>query len=236
MDYEKKYQDLRAEFEHFVYIVSHDLKAPVRGISNLTDWIVEDLGSDLDEDVAYNIHLLKNRTAKLEAMVDALASLSRVDRYDMDLAAINLKVVLENELGLIEKPSNLNISFDVDVPEFKSLGRKLSATCAALLKNAIEFADPDNPIVSIAASCESGWLRVTFSNNGQGVAEHVKERMYRIFTTTKTSDSPVAQGVGLTLAKKIVDYVGGTLSYEQSEDTTTFQFTWPLELKAVSFS
>jgi len=187
MDYKKKYQDLRAEFEQFVYIVSHDLKAPVRGISNLADWIVEDLGSELEEDVAYNIHLLKNRTAKLEAMVDALSSLSRVDRYDMDLASINLKVLLENELGLIEKPSNLNITLDVEVPEFKSLERKLSATCAALLKNAIEFAEADNPIVTISASCENDWLRVAFSNNGDGVAEHVKERMYRIFTTTKTS-------------------------------------------------
>ena len=83
-EYEKKCQEelvaLKKEFEEFIYIVSHDIKSPMRAITNITTWIEEDLGSVVNQDVLTNLGLLKNRVYRLENMMNALLELSRVDR------------------------------------------------------------------------------------------------------------------------------------------------------------
>src|SRR5687768_14161277 len=86
---QEQLQALQQEFDEFAYIVSHDLKAPLRAIYNLSGWIQEDLGEGLEPDVAHNITLLRNRAERLERMISALLLYSRIPRHELGLQEVN---------------------------------------------------------------------------------------------------------------------------------------------------
>ena len=81
---------LKKEYEDFVYIVSHDIKTPMRAISNIATWIEDDLGPDINIDILNNFSLLKNRVARLENMLNALLELSRINRTEMEEYEVNI--------------------------------------------------------------------------------------------------------------------------------------------------
>lgn len=107
MEYEKKYQEeflaLKKEFEEFVYIVSHDLKSPMRAISNITSWIEEDLGNTANQEVKINLGLLKNRVNRLENMMNALLEFSRVDKMELEFYQVNISKMISNCIALYQK-------------------------------------------------------------------------------------------------------------------------------------
>lgn len=95
----KHYQELIAlkkEFEEFVYIVSHDLKSPMRAITNITTWIEEDFDKDTDKGILDNMNLLKNRVSRLENMMNALLELSRINNFNNDIYELNIPKMIES--------------------------------------------------------------------------------------------------------------------------------------------
>ncbi|AMM52024.1 hypothetical protein TH61_13690 [Rufibacter sp. DG15C] len=218
---------LKQEYEEFAYIVSHDLKAPLRAICNLSGWISEDLGENIDPDIAHNIKLLQNRAERMERMINAVLSFSRVNRQELDIGEVDVKELVLEVAALFQKSHGLHLTVE-PLPTFTTYAKKLETVFAKLLENAVTFNESGKPEVHISAAEQESFYTFTVTDNGIGISEDAKEKVFKLFYTVQPKDEEEHLGAGLTIVKKIVQFVGGTIQVQPTMDQgATFQFTWP---------
>jgi signal transduction histidine kinase len=231
---EKKCQEeliaLKKEFEEFVYVVSHDIKTPMRAISNITTWIEEDLGSNADKDILDNFRLLKNRVERLEKMMNALLEFSRVNRSEMELYEVNIPKLVTDCIEMVDNKSDVefHLSYNLLNENGIILGKKLQKVLYNLLDNAVRFHDKEKKNVFVAVSEEKTQYVITVSDDGPGIPEDVKEKIFSIFYTVNSKDIVDSTGAGLAISNKIIKMVGGVLTYVPAIDNgSVFKFNWP---------
>ena len=221
-----------AELDQFAYVTSHDLKAPLRGISNLSRWIEEDLEETLDgvipPEVAGQFDLLRGRVNRMEAMIDAILQYSRIDRTEVPAQTVNVKVLLTEVIDLLNPPTRISVSMDDQMPTLHTPRLRLYQVFQNLLSNAIKHHDKPSGQIHIGAEIKEDWVEFSVCDDGPGIAPKFQERIWVIFQTLEARDKVENTGVGLALVKKIVEGQGGTVSVESEEGQgATFKFTWP---------
>ncbi|HEX9151802.1 MAG TPA: HAMP domain-containing sensor histidine kinase [Flavobacterium sp.] len=231
---EKKCQEelaaLKKEFEEFVYIVSHDIKTPMRAISNLATWIEEDLGSNADEAILDNFKLLKNRVERLEKMMNALLELSRVNSSEMELYEVNIPKSVNDCVEMLEDKSNVEFHFAYNLKNENTitLGKKLQKVLFHLLDNAIRFHDKEKKNVFVEIIENETDYEIKVSDDGPGIPEEVKEKIFSIFYTVNSKDIVDSTGAGLAITNKIIKLAGGRLDYAPiATNGSVFTFNWP---------
>jgi signal transduction histidine kinase len=223
---EDRLRKLNEEFEQFTYIVSHDLKAPVRAVSNLAVWIEEDLEGNLPGDSAHNFKLLKNRLGRLETMIEALLTLSRVTRLELDIYPVEVSEIIQSLARKQNKPVKLNI--EGSLPEFDTYGTKLAFVLNQLLKNATDFNDKTEPEINITLQDQNDFVQITIADNGPGIPETSLPKIFTMFYTAQSKDALETTGAGLAIADKIVNFVGGELQAANLPGSgAVFTVTWP---------
>ncbi|WP_035671139.1 ATP-binding protein [Flavobacterium sp. 83] len=234
IDSEKKYHEeliaLKNEFEEFVYIVSHDIKTPMRAISNITTWIEEDLGTHVDNGVLDNFKLLKNRVERLEKMMNALLELSRVNRTEMELYEVNIPKLVADCIETIDNKLEVefHLSYNLINENAILLGKKLQKVLYNLLDNAVRFHDKEKKNVFVEISEEETQYVIKVSDDGPGIPEDVKEKIFSIFYTVNSKDVVDSTGAGLAISTKIIKMVGGVLTYQPTiNNGSLFKFNWP---------
>ncbi len=224
----KQLEQLKQDFEEFAYIVSHDLKAPVRAITNLTSWIEEDLGDNVAEDVKQNMDLLRNRASRMERMIEAMLQYSRVGRYDFETGTIDVNVLLQQLSEQLTAPKPLQLHIPEPLPVLQTYTAKLQAVFEQLLLNAITFNQQAEASVTVTAVQTGSYYTFTVADNGPGVPEQALEKIFTLFYTVAPKDSVDTVGAGLAITKKIIQFVGGTIEAElNKEGGLSIRFTWP---------
>ncbi len=231
---EKKCQEelvaLKKEFEEFVYIVSHDIKTPMRAISNLTTWIEEDLGANADKDILDNFKLLKNRVERLEKMMNALLELSRVNGSEMELYEVNIPKLVNDCIEMLADKSNVEFHFTYNLKNENTvtLGKKLQKVFFNLLDNAVRFHDKEEKNVFVEIIENETDYEIKVSDDGPGIPEEVKDKIFSIFYTVNSKDIVDSTGAGLAITSKIIKLAGGTLQYTPVvTNGSVFKFNWP---------
>ena len=231
---EKKAQQelvaLKKEFEEFVYIVSHDIKSPMRAISNITTWIEEDLGDIANQDIISNLGLLKNRVSRLENMMNALLELSRVDRMELEFYEVNIPKMISNCIDLCNNDTNVDFSLttNLDNENCVTLGVKLQKVIMSLLDNAIRFHDKENRTVAIAVLENENEYEIKVTDNGPGIPKEVAHKIFSIFYTVNSKDVVDTTGAGLAISCKIMKLVGGKIKYTAgAANGSIFTLNWP---------
>lgn len=226
----QKLERLTADFEDFTYIVSHDFKAPLRAISNLSDWVVEDLGTDLNEDVSESLRLLKSRVARMEQMLDAILSISRVARFDLDVVATDVAEVVQEVRSRMDAPEHFTVD-TIGNAQLLTYREKLAQTLELLLENAARFNKSETARATVTIQENKNYIDLLVTDNGPGVAEHIQNKIFRIFSTTLTDIEPPATGKGLALARRIVAFVNGTINHEPNhQQGAAFRIIWPKKI------
>ncbi|WP_207431178.1 sensor histidine kinase [Sabulibacter ruber] len=224
---QEQLEALKKEYEEFVYIVSHDLKAPLRAISNLSGWIKEDVGDNLDPDIQHNIHLLQNRAERMERMINGLLQFSRVSRYDLEVREVNVQDLIQELTAPLEQSNGLEVRTQ-NLPVLTTYPKKLEAVFYQLLQNAVKFNNEEKPQVWIEAQELESTFRFTVKDNGVGISPDAHEKIFRIFYSVKSKDQQEDVGVGLSLVRRIIQFVGGEISVDSEVGQgSTFTFTWP---------
>lgn len=220
------------ELDKFASIVSHDLKAPLRAIGNLTGWIEEDAGDTMSGEVRANFDMIKQRVKRMEDLINAILDYSRADRKQGEDEQIDTHRLLEDTLDFIGKPENASLIFKTDFPVIVSDKTRLSQVFSNLIGNAIKYNDKDN--VKIEASCEvtpEGWV-FSVKDNGPGIEKQYHEKIFIIFQTLNRRDDVESTGVGLAIVKKIVEDHGGKIWVESEPGKgADFKFFWPKSRK-----
>jgi signal transduction histidine kinase len=234
MESEKKCQEeltaLKKELEDFVYIVSHDIKTPMRAIVNIATWIEDDLGTDVDKNILDNFNLLKNRVGRLENMMNALVELSHVNSIKMDLFEVSIPKVVNDCIAMLGDKTKIefHISYNLIDEKCITLGKKLEKVIYSLLHNAVQFHDKENKNVFIKIIENEIDYEIVISDDGPGIPEEVKDKIFSIFYTVHSKDVFDSTGAGLAICDKIIKMIGGTIEYTpRLNGGSIFKFNWP---------
>ncbi len=216
------------ELDQFAYVTSHDLKAPLRAIANLSQWIEEDLGAVMTPDTQKQMDLLRGRVHRMEALIEGILQYSRVDRVAEEMMEVDIKPLLDEIIENIAPPEGFSIEIAPNMPTFNATKVRLSQVFANLISNAIKYRARDDGRLKIAVKDAGAFYHFSVTDDGPGIAEEYHEKVFKIFQTLQARDTIESTGIGLTLVKKIVEEQGGAVTLVSAEGKgCTFSFTWP---------
>ena len=214
------------ELEQFSHIVSHDLKAPLRGISNLSEWIEEDLTDKLTEDAQKYLHLQRERIAKMENLIDGLLQYARVGRQNATIETVDVRQLLAEVIDSINPPSNFAIAID-KMPIINTQRLFLEQVFSNLISNAIKHHPRLDGKIAISVREQPHFYEFTIADDGAGIAPMAQAKIFDIFHTLKKGDGKSNTGVGLAIVKKIVEERGGKITLESEVGKgAAFRFQW----------
>ena len=216
------------ELDQFAYVASHDLKAPLRGIANLSQWIEEDLGDTLKDENKGQMELLRGRVHRMEALIDGILQYSRAGRVKSKPEEIDTGALVRDVIELIAPPKATAITIAPSMPTVKAEKIPLQQVFMNLLGNAIKHAGADDPRIGISWEDAGPFYEFTVSDNGQGIAPQYHERIFGIFQTLEARDKVEGTGIGLSVVQKIVEAKGGRVWVESDIGKgAKFKFLWP---------
>lgn len=225
-------ENIKKEFNDFVYIISHDLNAPLRAIKALTDWLAADYADKLDDDGKEQLHLLSNRVDRMHNLLEGVLQYSRIGRMTEDSTQIDLNQLVPEIIESLNSPPDIHITIENQLPVIVSEPTRIQQVFQNLLSNAVKFMDKSEGFVKIACEEKAGYWEFSISDNGPGIDEKDLNRIFRLFQTLQPKDQCETAGAGLTLAKKIVELYGGKIWLKsKTGEGTTFFFSLPI-LKA----
>lgn len=216
------------ELDKFAYVVSHDLKAPLRAIFNLSNWISEDYLDNMPEEGREMFERIRGRVLRMEGLIEGILAYSKIDRKDDVFTDIDLNKQLKDSLDLIDIPKNFKIDIQGDLPVVKGDQSKIHQVFMNLLSNAIKFNEkPEGEgFVKVKFADDGQFWKFSVEDNGPGIEPQYHEKIFVIFQTLNARDTFESTGVGLAIVKKIVEEMGGKIWLESEVGQgTTFHFT-----------
>ncbi|MGB3536072.1 MAG: ATP-binding protein [Microcoleaceae cyanobacterium] len=216
------------ELTQFAYVTSHDLKAPLRAIANLSEWLEEDLADKLDEDTRYQMKLLRGRVHRMENLINALLQYSRVGRIAQKSERVDVNQLLAEIIDSLAPPPEFSINIIGEMPTFITKRLPLQQVFSNLISNAIKHHHRSDGKLEITATDLGEFYQFTVTDDGPGIASEYQEKVFTIFQTLKARDTVENTGIGLSIIKKAVESIGGSVNLEsQPGEGVSFQFTWP---------
>ncbi|KGY09981.1 histidine kinase [Vibrio sinaloensis] len=221
-------QEANRELDQFAYVASHDLKAPMRGISQLVTWLSEELKEFLTPQTEQYTFLLNNRVQRLEKLLDDLLAYSRVGRKQGNLAEFNLEEYCSETLELLAPEKNITLHCIDNIGTFETLTTPLELVIRNLISNAVKHHDREFGNIYIVGEVSENSYQFTVEDDGPGIAEEYRERVFELFHTLKPRDNVEGSGLGLSIIKKILELYSCKYSIGSNRfDGCTFTFSWP---------
>lgn len=216
------------ELIQFSYVVSHDLKAPLRAIFKLSEWIEEDFGTTISSNLKKNLQLIRGRVFRLEALINGLLEYSKIGRTNAKKEMVNTFDIVNEAIEILAPPSNFIINIKPGMPVFETTKIPLEQVFFNLLSNAIKYNDKEKGEITISSSSDDKFHKFSVQDNGMGIDPIYHEKVFVIFQTLEARDKVEGTGIGLAIIKKSVEDIGGsiTLNSELGKGST-FTFTWP---------
>ncbi|WP_165823928.1 sensor histidine kinase [Pseudochryseolinea flava] len=215
------------ELDQFAHIVSHDLKAPLRGIDNVATWIEEDHLDELSPKVKEYLALIKGRVVRAENLIRGILSYARIGRESIEKEMVDVGKMLQEIQESIPMKPGVSINIAANMPVFVTEKLPLQMIFTNLLNNAITYHDKSPGEVTISFESEKNEYRFCVADNGPGIAKHYHDKIFVIFQTLAERDQHESTGVGLAIVKKILDERNETIKIvSQIGIGSKFIFTW----------
>jgi PAS domain S-box-containing protein len=227
-DYTRLLEKSNKELDQFAYIISHDLKAPLRAISNLSLWLKEDLGSSLSEENAQHLTTLRGRVARMESLINGVLEYSKIGRANIPFQPIDTFSLLGEILEMLSPPPHVVVEISPDLPVIEAPKTMLFQVFSNLVGNAIKYNDKTEGLIQVVCKEYETGYEFSVTDNGPGIPEEFHEKIFVIFQTLQSRDKFESTGIGLTIVRRILEDCGGSIRVESSAGQgSKFIFNWP---------
>jgi signal transduction histidine kinase len=220
------------ELDQFAYVASHDLKAPLRGLSTIVQWIEEELADELSPQLQTYLGQMKGRLARLDDLINGLLAYARASRTERVLTTIDV-AQLVREVAELVVPPGFELTLAPELPTFVADRLGLQQVFTNLLSNAVKYYVGDGPgRIRVSAQDEGRHYAFRVQDNGPGIAPEHHQKIFLLFQTLRDRHTAESTGIGLSIVKKLIDDQQGSIRVESAlGQGAAFIFTWP---KAVS--
>ncbi len=221
------------ELQDFAHVTAHDLKAPLRGIGTLADWLVSDYADKLDSEGKQNLHMLKGRVSRMSELIDSILQYSEIGRTTQRIDHVDVNLLLAEVIGQLTVPPHIHITLKDNMPTVVSERVRLAQIFQHLIGNAVKYMDKPEGYIEVGYTRIDGFLRFHVSDNGPGINRKYFQKVFQMFQTLTRRDERESTGIGLAVVKKIVELYDGNVWIESEMGKgTTFYFTLPEQMLA----
>lgn len=221
------------ELEQFAYVASHDLQEPLRMIASYTQLIAQRYRGKLDADADEFIGYAVDGATRMQAIINDLLKLSRVDTHHMAFSRVNTQNALDRALAnlrLVIEESDASMVCG-PLPELDADVSQLTQLFQNLIANALKFRGSDSPRIQIGAQPLGEEWVFHVRDNGIGIAPEYSEKIFLLFQRLHSKKEYPGTGIGLTICKKIIEHHGGRIWVESEQGQgSTFYFSIPIAL------
>jgi signal transduction histidine kinase len=219
------------ELDQFAYVASHDLKAPLRGIANLSQWIEEALAGKMDDETKGHMTMLRGRVQRLDGLIDGILDYSRAGRTRDKIETIDVGALLAEIRELLAPRPEATIVVGEGMPVLEAERVPIQQVLMNLMGNALKHARRADARVEVTCADDGDFHHFRIVDNGPGIAPEYHEKIWTIFTTLRSRDEVEGTGIGLSVVKKIVETRGGRVYVESTAGQgATFHVHWPKRL------
>lgn len=229
--YANQLEQSNEELKQFAHAASHDLREPIRMIVSYAELLEMNLKGQLTKEQQELFAYLKEGGKRINEMVAGILAFSKVNNHS-EITTVNLREVLQQVKGNLKMTiGNRNAIIESEtLPVIQSNQVLMIQLFQNLLSNAIKYNNSDQPHVKISYAQEKGFYRFCISDNGIGIEEKYREKVFDIFTRLQNRQQHSGSGIGLAICKKIIDRLGGDIHNQPNEwGGTDFIFTLPAE-------
>ncbi len=219
----------RAEYlEQFAYVTSHDLKAPLRAVSNLAEWIEEDLQDRIDISSKEQLALLRDRVRRMHELIEGLLEYSRVGKTGDTETRVDSRKLIEEIVDSLSPPDRFTVEIGDPMPVLQADRLQLGQVFSNLISNAIKYHGGKTGHIRIDGKTLDEHYQFSVYDDGQGIDPQYHDKVFMMFQTLESRDFGNSTGIGLALVKKIVVEHGGEIRLESGiGEGACFTFTWP---------
>jgi len=217
------------QLEQFMYIVFHDLKAPLRAIDNLTNWICDDLGGSQEGNISENLLLMRSRVHRMRTLLEGIHEFSKCSTISDTPEQINLSHLAYAIFESFPPPQGFELIVN-DLPEITAGHTRVYNIFYHLIKNAIiHYANTEPGKISITCTTDEKCHNISIVDNGPGIKPQYANKIFELFSTLKSKDEMETPGIGLPVVRKLLQDIGEDI-YLDTDYTqgARFVFTLPL--------
>jgi PAS domain S-box-containing protein len=216
------------DLEQFAYVASHDLKAPLRAVELLVQWITEGLAGYDQNNVQENLGLLTKRTQRLNRLLDDLLAYSRAGRKVGAHRMADSHALVNDIAQMLNPPPGFSVSIEGQLPKFKTHPTPLEQVLRNLISNAVKHHPGPEGRVVVSCADQGEFFVFAVTDDGEGIPPQYAERVFEMFQTLKPRDQVEGSGMGLAIVSRIVQWQGGRVWFEPAPSGrgTVFKFQW----------
>lgn len=216
------------ELGDFAHVTAHDLKAPLRGIGTLVDWLDQDHGEQIGAEGRESLHLLRGRVDRMGHLINGILRYSEIGHGDESVEILDTHALVQEVIEQIAPPDHIEIQIENTLPPVTAERTRLTQVLQNLISNAVKYIDKPQGQIRISARDDGDFWEFCVADNGPGIEARHFGRIFQMFQTLSVGDHANSTGLGLAVVKKIVDRYGGRVWLEsEMGHGSTFFFTFP---------
>ena len=215
------------ELDQFAYVASHDLKAPLRGVTTIVKWIEDELAAELSPQMHTYLDQMKGRLSRLEDLINGLLAYARVGRTAQSAENVDVNQLVE-EIADLVVPPDFTLRVGPGMPTFVTDRLGLQQVFTNLLSNAVKYHHRGAGQLEITCQEVGQHYEFRVQDDGPGIAPEYHQKIFLLFQTLRDRNTAESTGIGLSIVQKIINEHHGTIRVDSAQGRGAgFIFTWP---------